>query len=565
MILRKLATIAAFIGLSSSAFAQSPYPQESYIRFNSETAGQVRDYGLNAGSPSLVGNAQIQQAGVARGSALSLDGNNGHLISNRQLALVGDWSLEMMFMDKRPSSDGSLSYLVGSHLASGFRIFRGGVAGTGNLRIIGPGFDLTINNALTPNAWQHIQVIHDQGSSSTIDVVLDGVHRGVTNVTGSTVLQTGSQGLTVGSRGGSGVFKGLIDELRLWNGVRLSESEYETKQLPLADSFPFVEGFEEETGLTAAPAFWVNEEENGSPNGPDWSFRSNSTPSLGTGPSTDRLSGGRYAYLEDSNSDASQVVFTMPLVDLAETSGIPRLRFWVHSKNASANPNDANSLHIVVKPRNAPPVILSPIGHLGSDWQRVQYNLQAFDGQLIKISFIGNNNNGTFTHDIAIDDIAIVETQGSGVVADLDKAALDINNALGVDGLPVNYGLSGPHASTIQISGGEALELSVLGRPNQPIVLIHGALNTGFLPFGGLSVGSGFGGDGVSIFANGLDATVPNVFYRTNGSGEFAITIPTFGLAQATGGIFNEAFQAVVLTGDANVIAFSNAVNVTFF
>lgn len=141
------------------------------------------------------------------------------------------------------------------------------------------------------------------------------------------------------------------------------------------------------------------------------------------------------------------------------------------------------------------------------------------------------------------------------------KASLDINAGVNLNGhLPV-LGENGPF-----FASGNQLNLTVGGNPNQPFVLLMGALNrTNYVLMPGQNLDIGMLGGSVNFSdidilldgATGVGFFDP--FARIDGSGSVGLT---FGMESFPPGVFG-TLQAVVFTGDASVIGLTAAFEFT--
>jgi subtilisin family serine protease len=143
----------------------------------------------------------------------------------------------------------------------------------------------------------------------------------------------------------------------------------------------------------------------------DWRTNANTTPSSGTGPSTDFNPGnsnGKYLYLEPSATpicaDKSAHLIT-PCIDLAD-GGI--LTFAYHMLGT-----DMGELHVDILVNGVWINDIMPVinGNQGGDWLQASVNLNAYAGSIINIRFRGITGDN-YRSDIAIDDIGITSSLG---------------------------------------------------------------------------------------------------------------------------------------------------------
>ncbi len=193
--------------------------------------------------------------------------------------------------------------------------------------------------------------------------------------------------------------------------------------------FPFLETFDTFTTVnntTDVPSGWLQDQaDNAGGTNSDWFFRNTPTTSANTGPPADHTTGvsgmGFYGYVEDSGNFSAVNLLT-PCFDISSLS-TPTLRFYVHSNN-SQGPGGANENFLaldIVDPNGTVMDIISPIGHLGNSWQEVLVDLSPYAAQAFRIQFRGRSDGGSFTHDIAIDDVEVFDN----VTPDLAMQSID--------------------------------------------------------------------------------------------------------------------------------------------
>ena len=174
-------------------------------------------------------------------------------------------------------------------------------------------------------------------------------------------------------------------------------------------NFPYIEDFEDGGILDTLWAQGTDEDQ-------DWLIWSGATPSFSTGPSVDHTTGttsGYYLYTEDSNpNEHFPIDLYTPCFDIDGTIN-PTMRFWYHSNVASSN-SDANELLIQISSGGIWTTIDS-IGHAGNNWNEWVGTLNNFQGNgPIQVRFRSRTDNGSFVHDIAIDDFSITTSGGTG-------------------------------------------------------------------------------------------------------------------------------------------------------
>lgn len=138
----------------------------------------------------------------------------------------------------------------------------------------------------------------------------------------------------------------------------------------------------------------------------DWRVWNGSTPSAGTGPSSDHTSGsGNFIYLEASGnpvcSDRTAILLS-PCMDLSFAQQ-PQLSFWYHMQGVAMGEVHIDILADGVWVND----VMTPlIGQQGSTWQQAIVDLSAFAGKVVNFRFRGITG-ADFTSDIALDDIEI--------------------------------------------------------------------------------------------------------------------------------------------------------------
>jgi hypothetical protein len=198
---------------------------------------------------------------------------------------------------------------------------------------------------------------------------------------------------------------------------------------------------------------WLNLQTDGAR---DWAIRSAPTANAGTGPAGDHTTGStNYLFVEDSWEDDS-VIMISPCFDVS-TLAQPKVEFWYHSNNGNA-PNFESFLHVdLVEGGTLIQDIIQPIGHKDNNWNKVEIDMSPY-GPNWSMRFRGNSNNGSFLHDIAIDDFGIVDVipqdagmtdiltpmSGCGLTAneDLTLAVANLGTDSILNGVTINYQIS---------------------------------------------------------------------------------------------------------------------------
>ena len=228
-------------------------------------------------------------------------------------------------------------------------------------------------------------------------------------------------------------------------------------------TFPYVQDFENGGTL---PAGWIQETVDGNQ---DWLFDANGTPTNNTGPLGDHTPGqngnGFYAYVEDNNGNNDSVVLVTPCFDVSGLNGV-RFSFWYHSNN-SAQPNNENELYLdLIDNGDITYEIIPAIGHKDNNWNKIELDLSTLVTGTFAIRFRVNDNNNSFTHDIAIDDIRVDEILPqdigvSSVVYPLGGCGLTTNDSIVLS--LTNYGtdsIKGGFDVSYQINGGPVTTVS---------------------------------------------------------------------------------------------------------
>ncbi|MCB0549118.1 MAG: T9SS type A sorting domain-containing protein [Phaeodactylibacter sp.] len=177
-------------------------------------------------------------------------------------------------------------------------------------------------------------------------------------------------------------------------------------------SFPYTESFENGAGN------WVQSTADDF----DWTNRSGSTPSSGTGPST-AAEGFFYMYMEASspNYPEKRAILESPCFDLTGKS-FAEIRFQYHMLG-----NATGTLALQASTNGTSwTTIWSRSGGQGSDWAGVSVGLSNYGGESgLRLRFSGITGN-SWQGDICIDDITITASNSSPPVANFSAAPTTI-------------------------------------------------------------------------------------------------------------------------------------------
>lgn len=305
------------------------------------------------------------------------------------------------------------------------------------------------------------------------------------------------------------------------------------------------------------PTDWINALDDGA------SLAGNAQPNWGpndfttgsnAGPTGDNTSGsGIYMYIEDSSSQPGDIELRTPCMDLLGGVGSPSLSFFNHSVQAAGDPIN-NILEVdVINVSTGGTVTMSVAsiaGNGAAGWTNNQVDLTAFLPDVIRVQFRTNNDNGTFTDDIAIDDVGLVDiVQAQGMPPRPGQSVFDVNNAVNGNLQNVASGNNGPYFANVAQGG--ALNMSWEGIAGRPLACAIGALNVksatypnniGQFDIGGpgtggnglpLNIGVLF--DGIGYHANPVGLPIDAFFIvGPAGSGGLTLIMPDFGLAPGT-------------------------------
>ncbi len=339
-------------------------------------------------------------------------------------------------------------------------------------------------------------------------------------------------------------------------------------------------------GITTVPTGWVNAQDDGASlagnSEPDWGPNDFTTGSSGgaVGPQGDNTSGnGIYMYIEDSPNQVGDIELRSPCLDLAGAMGTPMASFFHHSIPAAGAAND-NVLEVdIIDETNGGVVTMSVAslpGNGGLGWVNSQVDLSAFGPGLVRVQFRTNNDNGTFTDDLAIDDFGLVDVvAAAGQAPRPGMAVFDVNNALNDNLQGVASGANGPYFASVTQGG--ALNLTWEGVANRPLTCVIGNLgvksatypnNIGQFDVGG--PGLDMAGlpnniavlfDGIAYHANPVGIPIDAFFVvGPAGTGGVSLTMPNFGLAPGT---ILTTMQCVMSNTGMPNFYISNAVELT--
>ncbi|MCB9831472.1 MAG: hypothetical protein H6807_03285 [Planctomycetes bacterium] len=357
----------------------------------------------------------------------------------------------------------------------------------------------------------------------------------------------------------------------------------------LVNSFPWVENFDSTVtnNTTIPPTGWTQDLTDASGTYSDWYFLSGQTGSVNTGPvGGDHTTGSAYyAYTEDSGNFA-QINLISPCIDLS-TAVNPALTFWLHSFNANTTNSFENffSLDVITYPGGVVTTdVIGPIGHQptatlwsGSQWTQQALNLAPYNAQIVQFRFRSRTDGGSTTHDIAIDDVAVISAmQGVGQEPRAGLASFDIENAVESNGFGVQSGFAGPFFTSVLQGGSMTMEFT--GEPTQAIAVLYGPLNPVAATYpGGIGQfdigGPGVNGQGIpnniGVFVDaiswaqgGFIGFPLDALFFTDAAGDCSVgfSFPNFGIPSGT---ILTSFQAAVTSSSAPFVYLSNAIEVT--
>ncbi len=187
-------------------------------------------------------------------------------------------------------------------------------------------------------------------------------------------------------------------------------------------SFPYIQDFEGFPGGAnneAVPGYpeielaegWVNAQDDDQQ---DWVVWNGPTATSGTGPTNDNTIStalGKYLFVEDSAPfDRQNISLYSPCFNLSSLTA-PELSYFSYRHDATGGFN-TNLLNVDAEVNGVWFNNISPpIGHQDTTWLQTIVPLTPFIGSAIRFRFRVNNANASDSHDIAIDDLRLGESQ----------------------------------------------------------------------------------------------------------------------------------------------------------
>ncbi len=144
----------------------------------------------------------------------------------------------------------------------------------------------------------------------------------------------------------------------------------------------------------------------------NWSVRSGSTPTIGTGPSSAN-EGSQYIYVEATGATQQRAVIQSPCISLSEGEEL-KLSFAYHLNGSSANQLRVGIIRMIL---NQAVVVYTAIGDKGDQWIEHTLDLTHFAGEDIIITFEGRTGS-TDRSDVAIDRISLNQCPDELIVSD---------------------------------------------------------------------------------------------------------------------------------------------------
>ncbi|MBL8896187.1 MAG: LamG domain-containing protein [Planctomycetes bacterium] len=223
---KKLSLAALLLTCAGAVPAAAQLPQILYYRFNEGSGTTTANFaspGQGSSNVPFVGTPTWQtpgQVGAAHVDFGTGSAGAANIASGWATDLSGDWTIECWI---RPNASGTgLQYIYGDTTAnnpSSFRVFLGGVAGTGIfLRTGWP--DLNIVPPFSMNVaglWTHVAVTQD-ATAGLLTGYINGVQ--IVQVASTGPNQLRGSNFRLGGYTGASQFNGAIDEFRVWNVAR---------------------------------------------------------------------------------------------------------------------------------------------------------------------------------------------------------------------------------------------------------------------------------------------------------------------------------------------------------
>jgi hypothetical protein len=220
---RTIVSLGVWAVLAGTLCAQT-VPDLLYFRFNEGSGTNATNSavpGVGTNPAPIVGTltfgaGQIGGGIVGTGLASSTNYVNTGWVTN----LTGSFTLEFWI---NPSTlDSTLRYVCGDVGGATFRVFSGGVAGTGNLMLRGTATtvgDTVINGCVgTIGVWNHVAWVCDR-PNNIIHAYMNGVLVSSIAQPAAAVI-TGTGPFKVCAQGTSAGLTGSMDEFRLWGTAR---------------------------------------------------------------------------------------------------------------------------------------------------------------------------------------------------------------------------------------------------------------------------------------------------------------------------------------------------------
>ena len=209
------------------------------------------------------------------------------------------------------------------------------------------------------------------------------------------------------------------------------------------------------------------------------------------------------------------------------------------------------------------------VAAVGPNWETFCVDLTPLiPSGVVRIRFSVDSAAGlSFDHDIAIDDVTVFDALnlagGGGTTPVPGRALLNINRAREANGLTIDCLLPGPY--TASVLGNGPLDIHIEGAANQPFLLLAGPLTVGVAtipPLGQFDVGTFNPAPPffptVTILFDGTQPGLSSSLYNFGADGVWDFNLNLPGLPPGP----LMAFQAVNLTGDAQIAQVTNAVDV---